>query len=177
MNLILWRHAEAEDQAASDLVRQLTPRGVKQAQAAAKWLKSRLDDDALFLVSPATRTIQTMEAFGDQYRVVKELAPGAGAQAVLDAAEWPRGVAETVVVVGHQPTLGRVAGFADDRPRSRMDAEERRHLVVPATLPCGRRSSRAACSNDLPICCRKKLQQATKHPPRRQNRGFAVTLH
>ena len=53
--------------------------------------------------------IQTMEAFGDRYRVVKELAPGASAQAVLDAAEWPRGVAETVVVVGHQPTLGRVA--------------------------------------------------------------------
>jgi phosphohistidine phosphatase len=109
MNLILWRHAEAEDQAASDLVRQLTARGVKQAQASAKWLKSRIDDDTVFLVSPATRTIQTMEAFGDQYRVVKELAPGAGAQTVLDVVEWPRGIAETVVVVGHQPTLGQVA--------------------------------------------------------------------
>ena len=109
MNLILWRHAEAEDQAASDLVRQLTGRGVKQSQAVAKWLKSRIDDDAVFLVSPATRTIQTAEAFGDRYRVVKELAPGAGAQAVLDVVEWPRGIAETMVVVGHQPTLGRVA--------------------------------------------------------------------
>ena len=109
MNLILWRHAEAEDQAASDLVRQLTGRGMKQAQASAKWLKSRIDDDTVFLVSPATRTIQTMEAFGDQYRVVKELAPGAGAQTVLDVVEWPRGIAETVVVVGHQPTLGQVA--------------------------------------------------------------------
>jgi phosphohistidine phosphatase len=109
MNLILWRHAEAEDQAASDLVRQLTPRGIKQAQATAKWLKSRLDDDVVFLVSPATRTIQTMEAFGEQYRVMSELAPGASAQDVLGAAEWPRGIAETVVVVGHQPTLGRVA--------------------------------------------------------------------
>jgi phosphohistidine phosphatase len=109
MNLILWRHAEAEDQAASDLARQLTGRGIKQAQAAAKWLKSRIDDDAVFLVSPATRTVQTMEAFGDRYRVVQELAPGAGAQTVLDVVEWPRGIAETVVVVGHQPTLGRVA--------------------------------------------------------------------
>ena len=59
--------------------------------------------------SPATRTIQTGEAFGDRYRVVEELAPGASAQAVLDAAGWPEGVAETVVVVGHQPTLGHVA--------------------------------------------------------------------
>ncbi|SAL40448.1 hydrolase [Caballeronia terrestris] len=111
MNLILWRHAEAEDHAASDLVRQLTPRGRKQAQAVAKWLKARIDDDAVFIVSPATRTIQTAEAFGDRYRVVEQLAPGRSAQAVLDAAGWPEGIAETVVVVGHQPTIGRVAAL------------------------------------------------------------------
>jgi phosphohistidine phosphatase len=109
MNLILWRHAEAEDQATSDLARQLTSRGRKQAQGMAKWLKTRVGDDAVFLASPATRTIQTVEAFGDQYRVVDALAPGRSAQAVLDAAGWPEGVAETVVVVGHQPTLGHVA--------------------------------------------------------------------
>jgi phosphohistidine phosphatase len=109
MNLILWRHAEAEDQAASDLARQLTARGRKQAQGIAKWLKARIDDDALLLASPATRTIQTVEAFGDRYKVVDELAPGRSAQAVLDAAGWPEGIAETVVVIGHQPTLGQVA--------------------------------------------------------------------
>jgi phosphohistidine phosphatase len=111
MNLILWRHAEAEDQAANDLARQLTTRGTKQALAAAKWLKSRIPHDAVFLVSPAARTIQTAEAFGDQYRMVRELEPGASAQAVLEVAKWPEGVAETVVVVGHQPTLGRVAAL------------------------------------------------------------------
>ncbi|MDR5743405.1 histidine phosphatase family protein [Caballeronia sp. LZ029] len=111
MNLILWRHAEAEDQAASDLARQLTPRGRKQAQGIAKWLKSRVGEDAVLLASPATRTIQTAEAFGDRYRVIDALAPGNGAQAVLDAAGWPEGVAETVVVIGHQPTLGRVAAL------------------------------------------------------------------
>ncbi|KMY85212.1 Phosphohistidine phosphatase SixA [Candidatus Paraburkholderia calva] len=111
MNLILWRHAEAEDHAASDLVRQLTPRGRKQAQGIAKWLKARVDDDAVFLASPATRTIQTVEAFGDRYRVVDSLAPGASTQAVLEAAGWPDGIAETVVVIGHQPTLGHVAAL------------------------------------------------------------------
>ncbi len=109
MNLILWRHAEAEDQAASDLARQLTARGRKQAQGIAKWLRTRLDDDAVLLASPATRTIQTVEAFGDRYRVVDALAPGSSAQAVLDAAGWPEDIAETVVVIGHQPTLGHVA--------------------------------------------------------------------
>jgi phosphohistidine phosphatase len=111
MDLILWRHAEAEDQASSDLARQLTARGRRQAQATARWLKSRLGDHAVFLVSPATRTIQTAEAFGDQYRVVRELAPGGSAQALLDAAGWPEGIAQTVVVVGHQPTIGQVASW------------------------------------------------------------------
>ncbi|MDR5757620.1 phosphohistidine phosphatase SixA [Caballeronia sp. LZ035] len=111
MNLILWRHAEAEDQAPSDLARQLTSRGRKQAQSVARWLKARVGDDALLLASPATRTIQTAEAFGDRYRVVDALAPGNSAQAVLDAAGWPDGMAETVVVIGHQPTLGRLAAL------------------------------------------------------------------
>ncbi|MDQ7979797.1 histidine phosphatase family protein [Paraburkholderia sp. SARCC-3016] len=109
MNLILWRHAEAEDTAANDLARQLTSRGRKQAQAGAKWLRSRIDNDAVILVSPATRTIQTVEALTDQYRVVREIAPDASASDVLGAAGWPDGVAPTIVVVGHQPTLGHVA--------------------------------------------------------------------
>jgi phosphohistidine phosphatase len=109
MNLILWRHAEAEDTASSDLARQLTTRGRKQSQAGAKWLRARLDEDAVILVSPATRTVQTVEALTDQYRVVRELAPDASASDVLGAAGWPDGIAPTVVVVGHQPTLGLVA--------------------------------------------------------------------
>jgi phosphohistidine phosphatase len=109
MNLILWRHAEAEDVASTDLARQLTSRGRKQAQAVAKWLRSRLPPDALVLASPAARTVQTVEALTDQYRIVKEIAPGAAAEDVLAAVGWPQGAAETVVVVGHQPTLGLVA--------------------------------------------------------------------
>jgi phosphohistidine phosphatase len=111
MNLILWRHAEAEDIAPSDLARQLTVRGRKQAQAVAKWLRARLDEDAVILSSPAVRTIQTVESLTDQYRAVRELAPGASAADVLAAAGWPEGIAPTVVIVGHQPTLGHVAAL------------------------------------------------------------------
>lgn len=109
MDLILWRHAEAEDVAANDLARQLTTRGRKQAQNVAKWLRSRLEHDAVILASPAARTIQTAEALTDQYRVMPELAPGASVDQVLTAAGWPQGIASTVVVVGHQPTLGEIA--------------------------------------------------------------------
>ncbi|CAD6547173.1 hypothetical protein LMG27952_04531 [Paraburkholderia hiiakae] len=109
MHLILWRHAEAEDIAASDLARQLTTRGRKQAQNVARWLRARLPDDALILASPAARTIQTAEALTDQYRVVRELAPDASVEQVLAAVGWPEGLSSTVVVIGHQPTLGEVA--------------------------------------------------------------------
>jgi phosphohistidine phosphatase len=109
MDLILWRHAEAEDVASTDLARALTTRGRKQAQSVAKWLRTRLPDDAVVLASPAVRTIQTAETLSDQYRVVRELAPNASADDVLNAAGWPKGIAQVVVIVGHQPTLGHVA--------------------------------------------------------------------
>ncbi|SDD56924.1 phosphohistidine phosphatase SixA [Paraburkholderia lycopersici] len=111
MHLILWRHAEAEDTAATDLSRQLTTHGRKQAQNVARWLRTRLPDDALILASPATRTIQTAEALTDQYRVVRELAPDASVEQVLSAVGWPGGLTSTVVVVGHQPTLGEIAAY------------------------------------------------------------------
>jgi phosphohistidine phosphatase len=109
MELILWRHAEAEDTASSDLARQLTARGRKQAQTVAKWLKQRLPPDAVILASPAARTVQTVETLTDEYRTEELIAPGASLEALLEAVKWPRGIASTVVVVGHQPTLGQVA--------------------------------------------------------------------
>ncbi|QBQ97160.1 phosphohistidine phosphatase SixA [Paraburkholderia pallida] len=124
MNLILWRHAEAEDIAASDLARQLTTRGRKQAQNVARWLRARLPDDAVILASPAARTIQTAEALTDQYRVVRELAPNASVEDVLAAVGWPEGIAPTVLVVGHQPTLGEVAA------RLLSNEEDRRSWAV-----------------------------------------------
>ncbi len=109
MDLILWRHAEAEDTAPTDAARQLTTRGRKQAQAVAKWLRHRLGPDAVILSSPTARTVQTVESLTDQYRTVESIGPGATADAVLAAAQWPDGIAHTVVIVGHQPTLGLVA--------------------------------------------------------------------
>jgi phosphohistidine phosphatase len=111
MNLILWRHAEAEEIAAGDLARQLTARGRKEANAMAKWLRGRLESDHVILASPAVRTVQTVEALTDQYRTVDALAPGADVDDVLAAAGWPDGIASTVVIVGHQPTLGSVAAY------------------------------------------------------------------
>lgn len=108
MDLILWRHAEAEDwtEGCNDLERPLTARGEKQAKRMAAWLDRQLPDGTRILTSPARRCEQTVMALGRKYKVREELAPDATADALLAAAGWPHG-RSVVLVVGHQPTLGQ----------------------------------------------------------------------
>jgi phosphohistidine phosphatase len=109
MDLILWRHAEAEP-GLPDLGRRLTAKGLKQAERMGHWLDRHLPETALVLASPADRAQQTALALKRRFRTVDELAPGAPVAAVLAAAKWPD-AREPVVIVGHQPTLGEVASF------------------------------------------------------------------
>jgi len=109
MDLILWRHAEAEP-GEPDLGRRLTSKGLKQAERMAQWLDSHLPDTCRVLVSPADRAQQTAVALQRKFKTVPELAPGASVAAVLGAANWPDS-REPVLIVGHQPTLGAVASF------------------------------------------------------------------
>ncbi len=107
MELILWRHADAAE-GTPDHDRKLTAKGVKQAEKVASFLHQHLPDHRRILVSPAARTQQTVAALTDHFTLAPEIAPGASAQAVLRAAQWPD-AGGTVLVVGHQPTLGEVA--------------------------------------------------------------------
>jgi phosphohistidine phosphatase len=116
MELILWRHAEAED-STPDLARVLTAKGHKQAEKVAAWLKLRLDDNARVLVSPAKRTQQTASALTKDFTTVNDITTGASVEAVLAAAGWPDAEG-TVVIVGHQPTLGAVAARLLDGPKT-----------------------------------------------------------
>jgi phosphohistidine phosphatase len=109
MDLILWRHAEAED-GFPDQGRKLTDKGEKQAAKMAAWLKAHLPEGARIIVSPTTRTRQTAAALTRDGIVVKEVEPGASVAALLGAAGWPDAKG-AVVVVGHQPTLGQVAAY------------------------------------------------------------------
>ena len=110
MDLILWRHAEAEDAGAGelDLDRPLTSRGERQAERMAEWLNRRLTHSTRILVSPALRCQQTAKALGRKGRTVAALGPGANVEEVLAAVGWPK-ASGPVLVVGHQPTLGLVA--------------------------------------------------------------------
>jgi phosphohistidine phosphatase len=110
LDLILWRHAEAED-GAPDGARALTARGRKQAKTVARWLTRRLPDDTRILVSPAMRAQETAAALGLAFTTDERIDVGTTAAKVLAAAGWPDGDG-TVLVVGHQPTLGRVVALA-----------------------------------------------------------------
>jgi phosphohistidine phosphatase len=92
-----------------DRSRPLTEKGRKQAGAMAAWLKPRLPKDTVVLASPALRAVETARALTDKVRIVPALDVGASPAALLAAAGWPEN--GSVVLVGHQPTLGRLAAL------------------------------------------------------------------
>lgn len=110
MELILWRHAEAEE-GLDDLARELTPKGQKQAAKVAAWLNARLPQDCRVLTSPAARAQQTAQVLERKMETIPSLRPGASASTILQAAGWPGNQDEWVLIAGHQPDLGGVAAF------------------------------------------------------------------
>jgi len=107
MELILWRHADAAP-GADDLERKLTARGRKQAARMAAWLRQHLPEKYSVHSSPAKRALQTAGALGVTVNVSELLSTDASVADVLKAAGWPGSEGAVAIVVGHQPTLGRV---------------------------------------------------------------------
>lgn len=107
MDLIFWRHAEAEDEreGLADIDRPLTGKGEKQAQRVGAWLDRHLPDGTRVLCSPALRCQQTALALGRKFKLRDELAPGASVDDLLLGAQWPH-ARQPVMIVGHQPVLG-----------------------------------------------------------------------
>ncbi|OAM30439.1 phosphohistidine phosphatase [Eikenella sp. NML03-A-027] len=109
MNLILWRHAEAE-YGVPDLERGLTDKGRQQADAAAKWLRLYLNGRVEVWASQALRSRQTAEALGLPYTVKPKLNP------INRVEELPALIAahkraDYLILVGHQPWLGQLCGY------------------------------------------------------------------
>jgi phosphohistidine phosphatase len=110
MDLILWRHADAEN-GIPDEERRLTNKGRKQAERMAAWLAKRLPADYVMLASPARRAQETARALAKNFETRAEIGTLATPQAILLAAGWPHS-GRVVVVVGHQPVLGQAAALA-----------------------------------------------------------------
>ena len=147
MELILWRHAEAED-GFPDEERALTPQGIAQAEKMAAWLKAHMPKDIKILVSPAKRAQQTASALNLPFTTVNELGPGASAQTLLSLANWDT-IKGAVLIVGHQPSLGMTAAIAMTRKThywpvkkgaiwwlaSRIRAEEEQAIIRAVITP------------------------------------------
>lgn len=116
MELLLWRHAEAADAAPDqpDLKRRLTARGEKQAKRVARWLHEQNLVPLRILASPATRCQQTAHPLALPFETDARLGPAADVSDLLAAANWPEGHGKrggTVLLIGHQPALGRLAAL------------------------------------------------------------------
>ena len=113
MDLLLWRHAEAED-GIPDAKRKLTPRGEKQAHQMAAWIRQHAPQNLHIIASPAVRCQQTAQALERPFDTDPRLGTGSDVADLLAAAGWPdggHGQCRAVLIVGHQPTLGRTAAL------------------------------------------------------------------
>jgi phosphohistidine phosphatase len=109
MDLLLWRHAEAED-GEDDMKRRLTERGERQARTMAKWIRQHQPNNLRIIVSPSVRTQQTAEALKMPFETLRKIGPDACVSELIAASGWP-GATGAVLIVGHQPSLGRLASL------------------------------------------------------------------
>jgi len=117
--LVVMRHAKAEQYAATDHDRALEPRGRRDAEAAGSWLGRHEVDVDYALVSSAVRAVETWEAVADgaEYDIEPDIESSlyaAGPDTALDVIRGLSDEAETVLVVGHNPTVASLVQLLDD---------------------------------------------------------------
>ena len=168
MDLLLWRHAEAED-AIPDAKRRLTLRGEKQARQIAAWLKENGPADLRVIASPATRCQQTAETLGLPFETDRRLSIEGDVAALLAAVNWPDGdKTGAILVVGHQPTLGQTAACCS--PEQKPTGPSRRgRCGGSATVP-GAKKHRPSCErscrqNRLSAQCTGPDDMKPAYPP------------
>lgn len=129
MRIHLLRHAEAEDASDTglDADRRLTDSGRKRSREMARALSALDPELTAILVSPLVRSRETAEPVAEACGFTRPLVetrallPGADPEEVLE--ELFRLGAESCLLVGHMPHLGRLLG--------RLLAGRRSSLEVP----------------------------------------------
>jgi len=117
--LVVVRHSKAEPYGPTDFERELAARGRADAAAAGEWLAGQGVGADAALVSAAARTTQTWEVLSGAagWSVEAELDRalyGADEDGVLDLVRLTDEGVGTLVVVGHNPTMGMLAQLLDD---------------------------------------------------------------
>jgi len=117
--LVLARHARAENDGASDAVRELSAQGHADAAAMGRWLLEAGQSFGAVVSSTSTRTRQTwndIQACGvaaDQVRFDERVYNGDPALLLDVLAEIPARV-RSLLVIGHAPTIPELADLLTD---------------------------------------------------------------
>lgn len=116
-NLIIWRHAEAEDvrETDVDMHRALTKRGRKDALKMARWLNAHIPKEAEVLCSPARRCLETADALNQGLKsprkrdieIVDYLGLDSPVEEIIEHVVNDDS-SKTLVLIGHQPNLGQL---------------------------------------------------------------------
>ena len=119
MLLVLFRHGPAgtplPDRGPEDEKRPLSPKGVEKTRRAALGLARLLDTEPRIFSSPLVRAKETADLLAAAYmpaphvKIMEALIPGESQEEILSQiVELGEG---TVVLVGHEPGLGVLAGL------------------------------------------------------------------
>ena len=150
MDLLLLRHADAVDHAASDRLRPLSAKGHQQAALVAQWLSSYRVRPTLLLSSPALRTMETAAPLAAALGLT--VTPCDWALPGMTPVQGVAGIGrhlptDAMLLVGHQPDLGDLAANLLGRPATdhlHFDKATLAHLtlrpgqpaVLEALIPC-----------------------------------------
>src|SRR5690625_1028564 len=140
--LVLLRHGKSGyPDGVDDHDRPLAPRGIREAGLAGDWLREHLPDIDQVLCSTATRTRQTCERtrITPPVRYVDELyaaMPGTVIATINSVADDVR----TLLVIGHEPAMSRVALGVAGAPGTDTAVAQR----TPEQFPPSRAPARRA---------------------------------
>jgi len=117
MRVILFRHGPAGERDPlawpDDRERPLTPKGETRSRRAARGILWLEGEPTLVLSSPLARALRTAELFaeeaGGSVETLDALAPGKSWRPLLQRLAQA-GPKDTLVLVGHEPDLGKLAG-------------------------------------------------------------------
>jgi phosphohistidine phosphatase len=76
----------------------------------AAWIREHQPRDLRIIVSPAVRTQQTAAALKLPFETQRKIGPAACVSELIAASAWPQ-ASGALLIVGHQPSLGRMASL------------------------------------------------------------------
>lgn len=125
MQVFLVRHAQSNFQEMEDHLRPLSEFGEYQAQLTAQYIKRHIGTQkALIISSYATRTMSTSALIKEQlsncHMIHSETFYSARSGDWCDALFDNRDAAEHIILVGHNPTMGRLSSVLNEQHAKRF---------------------------------------------------------